>query len=1064
MKYLITILILSITQLSFCQDCNTMAANKPSTLTMGSNVYSNTFSTQKSATWNISKMKPHLAVAESWIKKILTGFTGAKLLYSNEYSMDPLDFTNLPEDAMTGSYAKEFHLTTGIKGYYGCKMRFFAYYCNGNSNDVLTEGESGSSVHINFNNVFASGIASDFGVTTIQGNPAFIISEIDHREGRIDFYQQRAEINGDETYASKHDFIFIRNSDKPLFIIVSRKQYLMQLLTDVEIYRTKQKGLINEIYSNKLKDFEREIKIKREYDKTYSANKEALERKQFEENNKSEITNKDIQKIDADINGTIEVINEYLKMPQEWLARSFSNFYPYDRYTAKGLKDYLDKLDVFRDSKEELTRTQVVVLNQAYFNKKLEVDIPQLISVHLAKSNYPHMLKVAKLIKQPGALAPLQAILNSGKTASPQNITPEITSTYTLKYLPKLTRLTPLVIPAGMPPSEITKVPDGNANASSSNFKFDLPAHSTKLNNLPLPLNAVSYKSYIEKLTLSIGNAVKPTIKKKADEYLVSKKITKSKNISNAALTAWLQNSPTASLYLYSKAVALNPSDALTVNNFSAFLIMGGLPEMSIPLLEYWNQQKPGEPTLLSNLGNAFYQLGEMDKAMNYLQQCVQVDTFNLTANKILCFMYLKKGNTKKAEEHGIKSLTKSYDKQVDAILHQLNKNTKSGEIMSRIPVKEFPMLKRIMLPEMPSNLDDMERFAIELDATKKSINMTIAAIDAKTPALTDDVSQLSMLASFKSGISSLRLKAQLIILDGMQTYQRESIKESDVYKYQLKRLTVTFATTTKTISKKYNDKLSKLEGGEAGDEDEIAALELARCKELNAATAKYLVDLSSLVNSYAQRQEFISRKFYRDYAYWGPTWIPETANSFPSFESAYLKDIASILSEYKIVTKSDCSVFENLSTKNGKLQEWEDEFCSNFKGKVSIDVVKLTFNCNSIGIEGGEGLIGDLELSFHNDGSFNEFTIGAGIGANFNLGEVGIAEIEAGVSVKDFIKLGPDRNGNWGVKDVGVKAEGTIAVKAGGNEIEVKVIETTMAVNAGVSASGVIVSALDLK
>ena len=251
---------------------------------------------------------------------------------------------------------------------------------------------------------------------------------------------------------------------------------------------------------------------------------------------------------------------------------------------------------------------------------------------------------------------------------------------------------------------------------------------------MPQLLTEESYKNYIQQLYTAISNAIKPDEKRKADEYLKNKKLTQSKDISNTALGAWLQNAPRASLYLYSKAVITNPSDVLAANNFSAFLMMGGLPEKSIPILEYWNKQKPGEATILSNLGNAYYRLGDVDKAMKYLQQCVQRDTLNATANKILCLLYLKKGDTKKAEEHGTKSITTSHDEQVISILQQLNKQVKPGEIMSRALTKEFPMLKRTRLPVMPSNLDDMDQFIIDLEAEKKSVDATIESIEAKMP------------------------------------------------------------------------------------------------------------------------------------------------------------------------------------------------------------------------------------------------------------------------------------------------------------------------------------------
>lgn len=430
--------------------------------------------------------------------------------------------------------------------------------------------------------------------------------------------------------------------------------------------------------------------------------------------------------------------------------------------------------------------------------------------------------------------------------------------------------------------------------------------------------------------------------------------------------------------------------------------------------------------------------------------------------------MYLKKGNAKKAEEHATRSLTTSHDEQVISILRQLNSKIKVGEIMSRfppMPLKEFPMLKRIQLPAMPSNLDDMEQFVIELNAMKQSLSMTIDAIAAKYPIVDNGIQQQLLMASLKNGISPMRMKAQYIIMDGMQIYQAEGIKEADVFKYNLKKLSAPHNAKMKAILKKYDDQLSKLEGGEGGDEDKIQALELEECKELNKEKQAYLLGLSALVNQHAQRQEYISRKFYRDLANWGPYWVPETNVSFPSIEIGYLKDVLNILSGYKLVSKTDCSFLEPLPGKEGHLQEWEDEYCANFKGKIAMGPVKFFFTCNSWGMDGGEGIVGDFEFKYRNDGYFENVTIGAGLGANWHLGKEGIIKTEIGMSVKNFIKIGPDEaTGKWVLKDAGLKAE--IAGEAGIGKVSVeeKVLEVSLAVNAGFEAGGIVPSVFNLK
>ncbi|MGF2413888.1 MAG: hypothetical protein ACQUYJ_16270, partial [Ferruginibacter sp.] len=310
---------------------------------------------------------------------------------------------------------KQFYKATGIKGFYGSRMRFYAYYCYDNNNKIFTEDESGSFVVVNFNNVFASALCTNVGVFTVNGKPAFEIYEKSRTEGRIDFYDLRAKYDNHPLYTSYAEIVLFRNSDQPVFIPITRKEYLQQMLKDVETYQSKEKDFKNRFYKDQIKNFDEEIKAYKTNDKSYTSEKEAKRRKWFNEDNNPEKLAKDLAKIDADIKAANEIITQYLKKPQEWLSRNFDHFYPFSTYTANGLTQYFNGLDVFTESSEDKTRTQIVSLNPAYFNNKLSNDVPQLITVHLAKGRYPHMLKVADLIKQPAALAPLEAIVNPGK-------------------------------------------------------------------------------------------------------------------------------------------------------------------------------------------------------------------------------------------------------------------------------------------------------------------------------------------------------------------------------------------------------------------------------------------------------------------------------------------------------------------------------------------------------------------------------------------------------------------------------------------------------------------------
>jgi hypothetical protein len=388
---------------SFGQDCKTQAANKPSTLGRGPDAVSS--NSGKMSVVEMGKMKPYLAKAENWMKNILTNFTGAKLSYHNNF------FPGFLPDA---EHTDPMFLTAGIKSHCGSQMMFFAYYCHDNNNTIQTEAESGSSIYIHFNNVFAFGFTSDAGVYTINGKPAFKIIQKKRSEGRIDFYEKRAQNNANAKMFIANDYIILRNSDKPIFIPVTRKEYLQQLLKDVDNLGTSNMKLLNEGYTSNIKLFEAEMKVYKAMDKSYTPEKEAKRRKWFEED--QEKLKKTINKASPDAEVAKALILDYLKKPTEWLNKGFNDFYPNSTYTAPGVSQFVEHWDKTYlngvGEKEEVTMEEVVTINPAYFNNKLDVAVPQLILVQLRNGTYNHMLKVAPLIKQPSALALLETILN----------------------------------------------------------------------------------------------------------------------------------------------------------------------------------------------------------------------------------------------------------------------------------------------------------------------------------------------------------------------------------------------------------------------------------------------------------------------------------------------------------------------------------------------------------------------------------------------------------------------------------------------------------------------------
>jgi hypothetical protein len=408
MKKTVVLIFLIAAQNCYAQDCVTQAANKQSTTERFADVIIGSGTAAK-ANINPALIKTRLTKAEGWLNGLLKGFTGVKLGYQNSYVYN------------NGSdFAKLFQAETGIKGYYYSQMRFFAYYCN--QNKIIPEGESGSSIMVYFNSFFAGygphGLCTDIGPITINGKPVFEIFEKKSTQGRIDLYERMWQVNVNDNYGSKDDYIVIRNSDQPVFIPITRKELLSQLLKDIEASKASRTAMARSMHNpqneaaNKAA-FDAELK-RIDNSKSYTKEQMAAYRKRFVETFETEQQklDKEINKIEADTKGAREVVSEYMKRPAEWLGRTIKHVFSGSVYNALSLKYYLDELDVVRYRPEEETSTLVVSLNPSYYNKSLGADVPQLILVQVAKGSYPHMKKVADLIRKPGALTPLEALLN----------------------------------------------------------------------------------------------------------------------------------------------------------------------------------------------------------------------------------------------------------------------------------------------------------------------------------------------------------------------------------------------------------------------------------------------------------------------------------------------------------------------------------------------------------------------------------------------------------------------------------------------------------------------------
>ncbi len=149
----------------------------------------------------------------------------------------------------------------------------------------------------------------------------------------------------------------------------------------------------------------------------------------------------------------------------------------------------------------------------------------------------------------------------------------------------------------------------------------------------------------------STGNttfaAVLPAAKNKSNDIYkdLKQKGASTDEMGNAAAALWVGGRTQIALSLMAQVCKDDANNTDNLNNYAAMLTMMGAPEMAIPILNNLNDRFKKNSTILNNLGQAWFALGDADKAKKYLDTTLTISAAHAQANETLCMIAEGKGN-----------------------------------------------------------------------------------------------------------------------------------------------------------------------------------------------------------------------------------------------------------------------------------------------------------------------------------------------------------------------------------------------------------------------------------
>ncbi len=271
-------------------------------------------------------------------------------------------------------------------------------------------------------------------------------------------------------------------------------------------------------------------------------------------------------------------------------------------------------------------------------------------------------------------------------------------------------------------------------------------------------LSDAGIPAYIDKIHTLVCGKMKPDYLVRAEEIYKSISQTNSSPhaASQYAVAVLIDGKPMLALYILGKSCKKLP-DADNLNNYAAILTNMGAEQYAIPILNNLNTHYPQNSTIYNNLGQAWFGLGDIEKADEYIDKAIRIYAFHPQANFTKCLIEESKGNMLAAVEAAKKSIKFGYSLKKADKLEKLGYELKSEDINWDPPLPHDELgLAKFKWPAYPKNVKDSETLEPAWEVFKEECDSKISELQGQ-----QEIMEKEMLAQQEIRASQLLQASQ---------------------------------------------------------------------------------------------------------------------------------------------------------------------------------------------------------------------------------------------------------------------------------------------------------------